>query len=55
MLIIAQSYALHCPFSLTLKVNMAQWLLLNGGFNNIKAAQAKEGGGGAEKELGGIG
>lgn len=43
MLIIAHSYALHCPFSPTLKVNMEQWLLLNGGFNNIKAAQTGEG------------
>lgn len=46
MLIIAQSYALHCPFSLTLKVNMEQWLLLNRGSNNIKAGQAGKGGGG---------
>lgn len=46
MLIIAHSYALHCPFSPTLKVNMEQWLLLNRGSNNIKAAQSGKGGGG---------
>lgn len=55
MLIIAHSYALRCPFSPTLKVNMEQWLLLNGGFNNVKAAQAGEGGWGEKgswEELG---
>ena len=42
MLIIAHSNALHCPSSKILKVNMEQWLLLSGGFRNIKADQARK-------------
>lgn len=41
MLIIAHSYALHCPSSHILKVNLEQWLLLSGGFRYIKAGWAR--------------
>lgn len=41
MLIIAHSYALQCPSSQILKVNVEQWLLLSGGFKNIKADWAR--------------
>lgn len=49
MLIIAHSYALHCLSSQILKVNVEQWLLLSGGFRNIKADQARRKGEGWQK------
>lgn len=49
MLIIAYSYALHCPSSQILKVNVEQWLLLSGGFRNIKADWARRKGEGQWK------
>lgn len=49
MLIIAYSYALHCPSSQILKVNVEQWLLLSRGFRNIKADWARRKGEGQWK------
>lgn len=49
MLIIAHSYALQCPSSQILKVNVEQWLLLSGGFRNRKADQARRKGEGLWK------
>lgn len=49
MLITAYSYALRCPFPQILKVNVEQWLLLSGGFRNIKAEWARRKGEGQLK------
>lgn len=52
MLIIAYSYALHCPSFQILKVNVEQWLLLSGGFRNMKADWARRRGEGQWKHWG---